>query len=97
VTVDRNFRSQLVAIRSIMEAAMPQPIRVTSPIDPMELRIKRLQIPKARQKKLRAMMAESRARMASLDAMLNSALRGGVGADDANQQGKKLHSAFPAC
>jgi hypothetical protein len=75
---------------------MPRSIHITSPIDPIELRIKRLQIPKARQKKLRAMMAESRSRMASLEAMISSAFRGGVGADDANHPGKKLHSAFSA-
>ena len=96
MTVSRNSRFDPVAIRSMMEAAMPQPIHITSPIDPMELRIKRLNIPKARQRKLRAMMAESRARMASLNAMISIALRGGADADDANQPGKKLHSAFSA-
>ncbi len=39
---------------------MPRPVaHVTAPIDPLEVRIKRLRIPKARQKRLRAMMDEA--------------------------------------
>jgi hypothetical protein len=48
----------------MMEAAMPRPIRITTPIEPLETRIKRLRIPKARQKELWAMMDEAWARLA---------------------------------
>lgn len=75
---------------------MPEPVHITIPIDPMELRIKRLNIPKARQKKLRAMMSESRARRTRLDAVASFTAHGGAVADDAGRQGKNLQSAFSA-
>jgi hypothetical protein len=43
---------------------MPSSVHITTPIEPLETRIKELRIPKARQKQLRAMMDEARARMA---------------------------------
>jgi hypothetical protein len=42
---------------------MPRPIRITTPIEPLESRIKRLRIPKARQKELLAIMDEAWARL----------------------------------
>jgi hypothetical protein len=37
---------------------MPRPIHITTPIEPLESRIKRLRIPKARQKEWLAIMRE---------------------------------------
>ncbi len=38
---------------------MPRPIHITTPIEPLESRIKRLRVPKARQKELLAIMDEA--------------------------------------
>jgi hypothetical protein len=44
---------------------MPRPVaHITAPIEPLESRIKRLRIPKARQKELLAIMDEAWARLA---------------------------------
>jgi hypothetical protein len=43
---------------------MPRPIHITTPIEPLESRIKRLRIPKARQKELLAIMDEAWAHLA---------------------------------
>jgi hypothetical protein len=44
---------------------MPRPIHITTPIEPREARIKRLRIPKARQKELLAIIDEGWARLAT--------------------------------
>ncbi len=44
---------------------MPKSVHITSPIDPLEVRIKRLRIPKARQRELLAIMDEAWARQAT--------------------------------
>jgi hypothetical protein len=44
---------------------MPRPIHITTPIEPLESRIKRLRIPKTRQKELLAIMDEAWARLAT--------------------------------
>jgi hypothetical protein len=44
---------------------MPRPVHITTPIDPLEVRIRRLRIPKARQKELLAIMDEAWERLAT--------------------------------
>lgn len=45
---------------------MARPVaHITAPVEPLEIRIKRLRIPKARQKQLRAMMDEAWVRLAA--------------------------------
>ena len=66
---------------------MPRPIHITTPIDPLESRIKRLRIPKARQKELLAIMDEAWARLAT---------ERGVRSNDSAQWGEKLESASAA-
>jgi hypothetical protein len=68
----------------MMETHMPRPIHITTPIEPLESRIKRLRIPKARQKELLAIMDEAWARLA-----VNRVKRPSVSA----QRGEKLESA----
>ncbi len=66
---------------------MPRPIHITTPIEPLETRIKRLRIPKARQKELRAMMDEAWARQAA---------ERGRSPNDSVQPGEKPESASDA-
>ena len=51
---------------------MPRPIHITAPIEPLESRIKRLRIPKARQKELLEIMDEAWAHLTVERAMLPS-------------------------
>ncbi|MGD0519919.1 MAG: hypothetical protein ABSA48_01570 [Terracidiphilus sp.] len=44
---------------------MPRPIHITTPVEPLETRIKRLRITKSRQKELLAIMDEAWARLAA--------------------------------
>lgn len=44
---------------------MPRSIHITTPVEPLEVRIKRLRIPKARQKELLAIMDEAWVRLAA--------------------------------
>jgi hypothetical protein len=81
------FSFNFAGIGGMMVVDMPRPIHITTPIEPLESRIRRLRIPKARQKELRAMIAETRERLA---AERESILC------DSVQPGEKLESASTA-
>ena len=66
---------------------MPRPIHITTPIEPLESRIKRLRIPKARQKELLTIMDEAWARLT---------IERGVRSNHSNQWGEKSESASAA-
>jgi hypothetical protein len=66
---------------------MPRSVHITSPAEPLEVRIKRLRIPKARQKELRAMVDEIRQRLANEEE---------ASSGDSTKSGKKLQSASAA-
>ena len=66
---------------------MPRPIHITTPIEPLESRIRRLRISKARQKELLAIMDEAWARLAA---------ERGTRPNDSAQRGEKPESASAA-
>lgn len=73
---------------------MPHPIRISAPIDTLDLRVRRLRIPRARQMQLRAMMEEARKQLTVYEVDLSSALGGGADAEYATETGKKfLHAS----
>jgi hypothetical protein len=75
---------------------MPKTVHITAPIDPLEVRIERLRIPKARQRRIRAMMDEARARLASQELDVSFALSGRVDAGDSTEPERKLQNASAA-
>ncbi|MDR3774074.1 MAG: hypothetical protein P4L26_12035 [Terracidiphilus sp.] len=66
---------------------MPKSVHITTPIDPLEVRIKRLHIPKARQKELLAIMDEAWARYSNLEQVPENGM---------NDTGKKRKRAAAA-
>jgi hypothetical protein len=67
----------------MMESVMPRSVQLPTPRPSIESLIKQLRIPKARQKKLRAMMDEARAELVTES-------------ENAPEQNDSLHSASQA-
>src|ERR1035437_2074561 len=83
----RRFHFNFAGIGSMMEAVMPRPIHITTPIEPLESRIRRLRISKARQKELLAIIDEAWALLAA---------ERGIHSNDLAQRGEKPESASTA-